>query len=57
MRSGMTLFPEAVSTYASQVDALYLFLVGLTAFFAVLIAILVVMIAPAVRQRRDQFTD
>ena len=33
-----------VSTYASQVDALYLFLVGLTAFFAVLIAILVVTI-------------
>ena len=51
MRSGMTLFPEAVSTFASQVDALYLFLVGLTAFFSILIAALVVTFAVKYRRR------
>ncbi len=37
MRSGTELFPEVASTMASRVDALYLFLVGLTAFFTILI--------------------
>jgi cytochrome c oxidase subunit II len=43
MRSGTTpLFPEAASTIASRVDALYLFLVGLTAFMTILIFVLVI---------------
>ena len=43
MRSGTPLFPEAASTMAPRVDALYLFLVGLTAFMTILIAALVVI--------------
>ena len=43
MRSGTPLFPEAASTIAPRVDALYLFLVGLTAFMTILIAALVVI--------------
>lgn len=43
MRSGTPLFPEAASTIAPRVDALYLFLVGLTAFMTILIAALVVV--------------
>ena len=32
------LFPERASTIAGEVDALYFFLVGLSGFFALLIA-------------------
>ncbi len=39
------LFPERASTMAARVDALYLFLVGLGVFFAVLIAGLIVYFA------------
>ena len=36
MRSGtLQLFPEVASTMASRVDALYLFLVALTAVFTI----------------------
>jgi len=38
MWSGTPLFPEAASSMAGRVDALYFFLLGLTAFFSVLIA-------------------
>ena len=37
MWEGFPLFPEQASTIAQGVDSLYLFLVGLTAFFSVLI--------------------
>jgi len=44
MRSSVpALFPEVASTMASRVDALYLFLVGLSAFFSILIAVMVVV--------------
>ena len=43
MRSGSPLFPEVASTMASRVDALYLFLVGLTGFFTLLIAVMIVI--------------
>ena len=36
-------FPTAASTYAGQVDALYFFLVAVSAFFTILIALLVVV--------------
>ena len=42
MWSGTPLFPEAASTMAHRVDALYFFLIGLTAFFSLLIAGLIV---------------
>ena len=45
------LFPERASTLAGEVDALYFFLVGLSGFFAVLIATLIVAFAIVFRRR------
>jgi len=45
------LFPEAASTIAPRVDALYEFLVGVTAFFSLLIAGLIVFYAVKYRRR------
>src|SRR5688572_387964 len=39
---GIPLFPERASTIAAEVDALYFFLVGLSAVMSILIATLVV---------------
>ena len=50
--SDMPLFPEQASATAQHVDALYLFLVGVSLFFTVLIAALVVLFA--IRYRRRQ---
>jgi len=49
--SGLPLFPERASTMASRVDALYFFLLGVSAFFAVLIATLIVVFAIRYRRR------
>src|SRR4051812_9827491 len=52
MRSGtMPLFPEAASTMASRVDGLYFFLVGLTAFFTILIAVLIAVFMVKYKRR------
>jgi cytochrome c oxidase subunit 2 len=51
MWSGTPLFPEAASTMAHRVDALYFFLVALTAFFSLLIAGLIVYYAVRFRRR------
>ena len=51
MFSGPPLFPEAASTIASEVDALYFFLVGLSVVMSVLIASLVVGFAIKFRRR------
>ena len=45
------VFPERASTMAGRVDALYFFLVGVSAFFSILIAALVVYFAYRYRQR------
>jgi cytochrome c oxidase subunit II len=45
MLSGIPLFPDQASTLAPQVDNLYFFLLAVTAFFAVLIVILVTAFA------------
>jgi len=45
------LFPERASTIAGEVDALYFFLVGLTGFFSLLIAGLIVTFAIRFRRR------
>ena len=50
MIAGLPLFPQAASTTAARVDALYFFLVGVSVFFSLLIATL--LIAFAVRYRR-----
>src|SRR5580765_7477269 len=51
MWSGTPLFPEAASTMAGRVDALYFFLVGITVFFSLLIAGLIVTYAVRFRRR------
>ncbi|HVZ22630.1 MAG TPA: cytochrome c oxidase subunit II [Vicinamibacterales bacterium] len=51
MFSGPPLFPQAASTMATRVDALYFFLLGITAFFSLLIAGLIVYFAVKYRRR------
>jgi cytochrome c oxidase subunit 2 len=51
MWSGTPLFPEQASTMAARVDNLYFFLIGLTAFFSLLIAGLIVAYAIKFRRR------
>jgi cytochrome c oxidase subunit II len=51
MWTGFPLFPEQASTMAGRVDALYIALVSLTAFFSLLIACLVVGFAIKFRRR------
>src|SRR6266568_2048613 len=51
MWSGTPLFPERASAMAGRVDALYFFLVGLTIFFSLLIAGLIVYCAVRFRRR------
>ena len=45
------LFPEQASTFAGNVDALYLFLIAVTAFFSLLIGTLVVVFALKYRRK------
>ncbi len=47
----MELFPQQASSYAAHVDALYLFLIAVTAFFSLLIGTLVVVFAIRYRRR------
>jgi cytochrome c oxidase subunit II len=51
MTSGTPLFPINASTIASRVDALYFFLLAVTAFFSLLIAGLIVFYAVKYRRR------
>ncbi len=55
MFSNLPFFPEQASTVAPRVDALYFFLVSVSGFFSVLIALLVVYLS--VRYRRRSETD
>jgi cytochrome c oxidase subunit II len=50
MWPGTPLFPESASTWAGPVDGLYFFLIGITAFFSILIAGTIVYFA--VKYRR-----
>ena len=50
---GIPLFPEAASSFASEVDALYLFIVAVSAFFAVAVSIAVVWFAFRYRRKHD----
>jgi cytochrome c oxidase subunit 2 len=51
MWTGTPLFPEAASTMAPRVDALYFFLIGLAVFFSLLIAGLITYYALKYRRR------
>ncbi len=53
MFKNFPFFPEAASTQAGQVDAVFFFMVAVTAFFSVLIASLVVIFAIKYRRRND----
>jgi cytochrome c oxidase subunit 2 len=54
MWSGFPLFPEAASSMADRVDGLYFFLLGVSAFFSLLIAGLIVYYAVKFRRRSPQ---
>lgn len=51
---GIPLFPEAASTFASEVDALYLFIVAVSAFFTVAVSAAVVFFAFRYRRRHPE---
>ena len=51
MQPGTPLFPVQASTVASRVDNLYFFLVAVSAFFAVLVTVLVIVFAIKYRRR------
>jgi cytochrome c oxidase subunit II len=51
MFSGLPLFPEQASSFAADVDALYFFVMAVSAFFATLIAVLVLYFAVKYRRR------
>jgi cytochrome c oxidase subunit 2 len=49
------LFPDQASNFATSVDSLYAFLVAVTAFFSLLIAVLIVYFAVKYRRRSEDF--
>ena len=53
MFTNFPFFPQAASEQAGQIDALYFFLVAVTAFFTVLIALLVVVFAVRFHRRHE----
>jgi cytochrome c oxidase subunit 2 len=52
--STFPLFPEQASVQAGQVDAIYFFMLAVTAFFSLLIAGLIVFFAARYRRRDDE---
>jgi cytochrome c oxidase subunit 2 len=50
---GLQLLPEQASTFAGPVDALYFFLIGVSVFFSLLIAGLVIFFAVKYHRRSD----
>jgi cytochrome c oxidase subunit 2 len=53
MRTDLPLFPDRASTMAPQVDALYFYLLLVSAFFALLIAVLIIVFAIRFRRRSE----
>ena len=53
MRTRLPLFPESASSFSGQVDALYFFLIAVSAFFTILIAALIVYFAIKYRRRSE----
>jgi cytochrome c oxidase subunit II len=53
MFTNLPFFPEQASAQAAQVDAIYFFMVAVTAFFSLLIAVLVVVFAVKYRRKSD----
>jgi cytochrome c oxidase subunit II len=53
MFTNFPFFPQAASEQAGQIDALYFFLVAVTAFFTVLVAVLVIAFAVKFHRKHD----
>ena len=53
MLTKLGLFPEQASTMAGRVDALYFFLIAVSTFFGLLIAVLLVAFAFKYRRRKE----
>jgi cytochrome c oxidase subunit 2 len=53
MDTGFTLFPEQASTFAADVDALYFFIVAVSAFFALGVAVAVIYFGVKYRRRHE----
>ena len=51
MRPELSLFPEQASTIASKVDSLYLFALAISAFFSLLIALVIFLFFIKYRRR------
>src|SRR5260370_41197614 len=51
MFSGFPMFPQQASAFAARVDALFFFLIGISAFFSTLIAPLLVVFTVRFRRR------
>ncbi len=51
MFAQFSVLPEQASTYAGQVDALFLFLIVISGFFSLLIAVLIIYFAIKYRRR------
>jgi len=54
MLSGIALFPEQASNFAPEVDNVYFFVTAVTAFFALLVVVLVLAFAVKYRDRTDE---
>jgi cytochrome c oxidase subunit II len=54
MLPNFPLFPQQASTVAGSVDALYFFMVAVTAFFSIIIAAAVIFFAVRFRRRSDE---
>jgi cytochrome c oxidase subunit 2 len=50
---GIPIFPEQASSFAMDVDALYFFIVAVSAFFSLVVAVLVIIFGIKFRRRRD----
>jgi len=53
MLPDFSLFPEQASTFAGRVDALFLFILGVTVFFSLLVALFMVYFAIKYRRRSE----
>jgi cytochrome c oxidase subunit 2 len=53
MDAGFTLFPAQASTFAADVDALYFFVIAVCAFFALVVAVSVVVLGVKYRRRHE----
>ena len=53
MDVGFRLFPEQASTFAADVDALYFFVIAVSAFFALVVAVTVIYFGVKYRRRHE----